>query len=78
VEGEGCKFSPLYTSTLLVDRVSEKFFYSIFSYRHSSVRNNLKLSTNGRAKTIVGKLNGSSFITGEEFFSIISIVSSSK
>lgn len=50
-----------------------KYLNCFFAYRHSSVRNNLKLSTNGRAKTIVGKVNGSSFITGEDIFSIILI-----
>ena len=40
------------------------------AYRHSSVRNNLKLSTNGRAKIIVGKIDGSSLTIGEDIFSI--------
>jgi hypothetical protein len=51
-------------------------FTELLSYRHSSVRNNLKLSTNGLAKTIVGNIDGSSFIIGEDIFSLISINSS--
>ncbi len=63
------------TLKLLSKRI---LFSPIFSYRHSSVRNNLKLSTNGRAKTIVGNINNSSFIIGEAILSIISTDSSSK
>jgi hypothetical protein len=56
--------------------LKKRHLIPFLSYRHSSVRNNLKLSTNGLAKTIVGNIDGSSFIMGEDIFSLISINSS--